>query len=95
MELQARQLFMLALLFEPQSTLGMQEKVEMFLELYGNTHVRARDCHFVSFNSRHFCFALLGATAGFAVHYSCEANTQQAFRRLSRTSIALPPPSQK
>ncbi|XP_064406954.1 dynein axonemal assembly factor 3-like [Halichondria panicea] len=40
LEVYARHLLFLSLLFEPSEKMGLQERVELFLELYGNTLVR-------------------------------------------------------
>lgn len=42
MELVARQLLQLALAYAPAERIGLQLKAEMFLEILGNSHVRAQ-----------------------------------------------------
>jgi len=46
-ELLARQMLQLSLALEPSTTVGEQEKVEMFLELLGNAHIRSKTSEYL------------------------------------------------
>ncbi|ESN96013.1 hypothetical protein HELRODRAFT_163037 [Helobdella robusta] len=46
-ELYARQMLLLALILKPQSKIGLQDKIEMFLEIHGNTLIRKQTADYV------------------------------------------------
>ncbi|XP_041366025.1 dynein assembly factor 3, axonemal-like [Gigantopelta aegis] len=47
LELYARDMLFMAIALEPQSRMGLQEKMELVLELYGNILVRNQSVHYV------------------------------------------------
>lgn len=47
-ELLARQILLLSLAHEPAQKLGLRQKAEMFLEIYGNSHVRAQTSEYIA-----------------------------------------------
>ncbi|XP_066564821.1 dynein axonemal assembly factor 3 isoform X2 [Amia ocellicauda] len=55
LDLVARQLLFLSLALEPPNRMGLQEKVQLFLELYGSTCLRSQSAQYLQDRSRELC----------------------------------------
>ncbi|KAK6190478.1 hypothetical protein SNE40_002340 [Patella caerulea] len=47
LEVYARDMLLLNITLEPQNRMGLQEKTELFLEIFGNTYIRQQSCEYV------------------------------------------------